>query len=79
MLSEYKSIEDFIEDIRGYGTYWALEVTEEDVREDKAFMYLDIESEIDIKDSFIELGRYLDAKSMGVVNSGERYVLSVQK
>lgn len=71
--------EELLEQVKGYGQYWSFDVTEEDISEDEDFLYLEIETVDDIQDEFIQLGWYIDARSTGVVNNGERYVLSVEK
>jgi hypothetical protein len=71
--------EKLLEQVNGYGLHWSYEVTEENIREDEDFLYLEIETEDDIHDEFMELGNYLEARSTGTVNGGERYVLSVEK
>ncbi len=76
---EYSPEEELLEEAREYEADWSSEIGGENIREDENFLYLELESENDIRDEFMELGNYLEARSTGVVNGGERYVLSVEK
>ncbi|MFB6114962.1 MAG: hypothetical protein ABEK04_01615 [Candidatus Nanohalobium sp.] len=77
---EYEeAVENLIEEVRGYGFAWSHEINYENISEDEDFVYLEVEASEDIRDQFMELGNFLDAKSTGEVNNGERYILSVGK
>lgn len=79
LLEPKDSVDQFVEDVRGYDADWTSEISEEDISEDEDFMYLEIDTEDYIRDEFMDMGRYLDARSTGEVNNGERYVLAVEK
>lgn len=78
-VPEKKPEEEILERVQGYGLHWSYEITEENIRENQDFLYLELEAEEDIQDEFMELGNCLEARSSGVVKDGERYVLSVEK
>lgn len=74
-----EQVEELIEEVRGYGFAWSNEVSYENISEDEDFLYLELEASEDIREQFMELGNFLDARSTGEVNGGERYILSVEK
>lgn len=77
---EYEEqVEELIEEVRGYGFAWSHEISYENISEDEDFLYLELEASDDIRDQFMELGNFLDARSTGEVNGGERYILSIEK
>lgn len=75
----YSPTEEFLTDVKTYTEAWDIELTEENLSEDEDFLYLEIETEQDLQDEFMELGNHVYARSSAVVNSGERYILSVEK
>jgi len=79
LLEQKNSVDELIEDIHEYEADWSQEISEEDISEDEDFMYLEIDDTENIREEFMDLGRYLDARSTAEVNNGERYVLAVEK
>ena len=70
--------EAFIEELNGYGLYWTSDITEENVRSDKDFVYLEIRDEELEFTEFVELGVYMEADPIEEWNS-ETYRLRVDK
>lgn len=71
---------EFLDEVKGLGFSWTEALTaDENVEEDENFLYLEVEDEEDISEDLYELGWMLDAKTVGEVNNGERYVLAVEK
>lgn len=79
LLEQKNSVDQLVEDIHEYEADWSQEISEEDITEDEDFIYLEFDGTEDIWDEFMDLGRYLNARSTAEVNNGERYVLAVQK
>lgn len=78
-LEYEEAVKGLIEEVNRYKNSWMPEIDEEDIEEDEKFLYLEIESSEDILEQFQELGNYIDARSTGEVNNGEKYILSVEK
>jgi len=79
VFEQEEPVEKLLEEVRGYGFVWSRDIDYENISEDQEFLYLEVETSQDILDRFQELGNYLDARSTGEVNEGEKYILSVEK
>lgn len=76
---EKSSREEIVEEARDYDVMWEDFNLDEATSEDEEFVYLELEVDEDIEEEFHDLGRELKARSTGVVNGGERYLLAVEK